>query len=133
MFNTTRIKQEAINFSTVIVSFDAPHRILEADVSAEGILGYCSEMLCNRTIQIWHGPSTDSARITSAIKNSAFHAVRIQTDLYDCMGCCRNVSIDLSPCFDTYGCLFGCRVAIHNNPEPHSGNSDVDGHASTQV
>ncbi len=124
--------QEPINVSTIIVAFDAPHRILQTDVSADGILGYCAEMLSNRTIQIWHGPSTDSARITSAIKNSAFKAVHIQTNLYDCMGCCRNVSMDLSPCFDTFKNLIGCRVAIHNIQNPQSGRDDYN-HALTEV
>ena len=106
--------QDILEAANVVVSFEPPHRILATNVPQNGILGYCADMLCNRTMQIWHGPSTDSARLTSAIKNSAFGNTSLETDLYDCMGSCRKMLIECTPCFDLSSSLVGCTVAFRS-------------------
>jgi hypothetical protein len=59
-----------MQLAELIVSFEAPHRLLAIEIGTNEILGFSEQLLLGHTLQVFHGPTTDSASITSAIKAS---------------------------------------------------------------
>jgi hypothetical protein len=101
----------SMQLAELIVSFEAPHRLLAIEIGTNEILGFSEQLLLGRTLQVFYGPTTDSARITSAIKASAFCTCSIlQVDFYKHSGACQTVSASFKPFYDTTGALVGCSV-----------------------
>ena len=89
----------------VIVSCDSPHLILSSDSE---VLGFTEQHMRGRSLKLFYGPTTDSARLSAAIKNSALQgdSHTILAELYEGSGRCYSMIVTCSPCYDsTGGCL----------------------------
>ena len=66
----------------VIVSCDSPHWILSSDSE---VLGFSESHMRGRTLKLFYGPTTDSARLSAAIKNCALQgdSHTILVELYE--------------------------------------------------
>ena len=91
----------------VIVSCDSPHLILSSDSE---VLGFTEQHMRGRSLKLFYGPTTDSARLSAAIKNSALQgdSHTILAELYEGSGRCYSMIVTCSPCYDSTGGLLGC-------------------------
>ena len=97
----------------IIVSLDSPHRLLAIEFGTDEILGYTEQLLRGRTLQVFHGPTTDSVSITSAVKASFFFTTtKLQLNLYELSGLCRTVSAIFEPFSDAGGVPVGCKFSF---------------------
>ena len=101
----------------IVVAFDAPHRILAIKADASSVLGYGEEQLCGRTCQVFQGPRTDSAKLSSAIKGTALQvSTSMYIELYEFFGKSQQMMVICSPYFDLSGRLVGCSLSIRHSP-----------------
>jgi hypothetical protein len=99
----------------VYVSFDAPHKLLALEFGGEQeMFGYSEQLLRGRTLQVFHGPTTDSIRITSAVKASKYcTATKFQLNFYEISGRCVTVFASFEPYSFTAGMpVTGCKISF---------------------
>ena len=95
----------------LVVSYDSPHWILSSDSE---VLGFSESNIRGRSLKLFYGPTTDSARLSAAIKNSALQgdSHTILAELYEGSGRCYSVIVTCSPCYDSTGGLLGCLLLL---------------------
>ncbi len=100
----------------LIVSLDLPHRILKFTIGTYEILGYTEKLLQGRTLQVFHGPTTDSVSITSAIK-ACLHCktTTLHLNLYELSGECHAVLASFEPYCDGGGVPDGCKLSFESS------------------
>ena len=103
---------------SLVVSFNAPHRISTFHCNQEGFLGFSKELLRNRTIQIFHGPKTCAAQLSNAINKSAENKPTIaEFHLYDSSGECRAVMLSISAFRGAGGSPVACIISLETVPK----------------
>jgi hypothetical protein len=99
---------------SLFVSFEAPHIIWNAEgCDYAGILGFRKDEILGQSFQIFQGPRTDPILLSSAISNSAQrNHSKSQMELYNIENKCVMMLMTFSPCCDTLGTPFQCKVSI---------------------
>ena len=98
---------------SLVVCFNAPHRISTLNCETEGFLGYSKELLRGRSLQIFHGAMTDIPKLTTAIQNSSLKKSNThKCRLYDINGICRNFLLTCSPFCGIGGAAVACKISI---------------------
>lgn len=111
---------------SIVVSFNAPHRISTFHCSKDGFLGFSKELLRNRTIQIFHGPKTSAAQLSNAINKSAENKPMIaEFHLYDVTGECRAVMLRISAFRGTGGSPVACMISIDSDLKKYFADNEI--------
>ncbi len=101
----------------LVISFDAPHKLLAVEFENSEILGFTEELLQGRTLQVFQGPTSDSVSMTSAIKACMYcTTTTLQLDLYDLSGKNHTVFAALEPLLDTSGVPVACKFSFESCP-----------------
>ena len=99
--------------SSIVVSFNTPHRISECELTGKTLLGYTDNMLQGRSIRILQGTKTNSELLRAAIKNSALNnRTSTRLYLYDTDGECHNVAVTCIPICDVHGIPQSCQLFV---------------------
>ncbi len=108
--------------ASLYVAFKPPHRIsaYKLNGTSHSFLGYSVELLLERSIKIFMGPKTDTAKLSSAIKTTALNTpVTAVMELYDISGACQRVTMTFTP-YSVGDDPIACKICIIQRSASHS-------------
>jgi hypothetical protein len=100
----------------LVVSFEAPHKLLASEASQQSCLGYDTVGLRGQTFDIFKGPRTDAIRLSNAIKQTSFCvSTSLQSILYDRLGRWNTFLVTCSPFLDDTGLPSACKISFESS------------------
>ncbi len=101
----------------LVISIDTPHKLLDVKFKKNEFLGFTEELLQGRTLQVFHGPTSDSVSMASAIKACMYcPTATLQLNLYDLSGESHTVNATLEPFLATDGVPVACKILFESCP-----------------
>ena len=101
----------------LVISFDAPHRILAVGTKIQKLMGFTPQQLNGCILQSLEGPETDTTLLHAGIKAvcNDYVSPPCQFILYDRKGRNRNMMVSFSRYHNESGLLIGCMLTIENS------------------